>query len=155
MINEIKSVKQLKAEGVVFGILTAEGNVDGERTKKLVELSKPMKVTFHRAFDETKNPFEALEKIIECGCDILLTSGQKEKTIDGVDLIKQINEIADRKIEIMAGGGITDKNILEVAKRTGIKSFHGSARKVISGNENYIADEKMIREIKMQISNLL
>jgi copper homeostasis protein len=148
MEKEIETAKQLKADGVVFGILTADKKVDIERTKKLIELSKPMKVTFHRAFDDTTDPFEALENIIECGADILLTSGQKEKAIDGVELIRQLNIRGNGRIEIMAGSGITDKNILEIARRTEIKSFHGSAKKINSKNKIIYADEEMIGKMK-------
>jgi copper homeostasis protein len=148
MKNELVDVKKLKADGVVFGILTRDKKVDVKRTKELIELSRPMKVTFHRAFDETIEPFEALENIISCGADILLTSGQKEKAIDGVELIYQLNILAKGRIEIMAGSGITDQNILEIAKQTGIKSFHGSAKKLNSSNEIIYADEEMIRKMK-------
>lgn len=155
MKNEIEMVKQLNVDGVVFGIFTADGNVDVKRTKKLVELSKPMKTTFHRAFDVANNPFEALENIIECGCDILLTSGQKEKAMDGVELINRLNKKADGRIEIMAGSGVTDKNILEIALQTEIKLFHSSASINISGNKIYVVDEVMVREMKNKLNNYL
>jgi copper homeostasis protein len=148
MKKEIERAKQLKAEGVVFGILTANKKVDVERTKELVELSRPMKITSHRAFDETTEPFEALENIIECGADILLTSGQREKAIDGAELIHQLNLLSNGRIEIMAGSGITDKNILEIAWKAGIKSFHGSAKKQNSENEIIYADEEIIKKMK-------
>ena len=91
-----------------------------------------------------------MEKIIDCGCDILLTSGQKEKAIEGADLIYQLNQKANGRIEIMAGSGITDKNIREIANKTGISSFHSSAKKVIAGNK-IMADADMISKMKKLI----
>ncbi|MEP7168828.1 MAG: copper homeostasis protein CutC [Bacteroidota bacterium] len=155
MKKEIEMAKQLNAEGVVFGILTSDKKVDVVRTKELVNLSRPMKVTFHRALDETIEPFDALENIIECGADILLTSGQKEKAFDGTQLIHQLNIRANGRIEIMAGSGITDKNILEIAKQTGIKSFHGSAKKINSASKIIYADEEMIGKMKSHLYQLV
>ncbi|MEO5569725.1 MAG: copper homeostasis protein CutC [Bacteroidia bacterium] len=155
MKKEIEMAKQLKADGVVFGILTAEKKVDVERIKELVILSRPMKVTFHRAFDETIDPFEALNSIITCGANILLTSGQKEKAIEGADLIHQLKIQANGKIKIMAGSGITDENILELAAKTGIKSFHGSAKIINGAKEMIYADEGMIGKMKSHLSKLI
>ena len=154
MKREIEIAKKLKADGVVFGILTSENRIDIKRTKELVSLSRPMKVTFHRAFDAATGPFEALKHIIETGADILLTSGQKEKAIDGAELIYRLNNLAKGKIEIMAGSGITDKNILEIAKRTGIKTFHGSAKRKGSDGEIIYADEKIINGMKSNLRKL-
>ncbi len=154
MKKEIEIAKQLNADGVVFGVLTADKKIDVERTKELVELSRPKKVTFHRAFDEATAPFEALENIIECGADILLTSGQKEKAFDGAELIRQLNLRSNGRVEIMVGSGITDKNILEIAEKARIKSFHGSAKKQNSGNEIIYADEEMIKKMKDHLSQL-
>ncbi|HKR04204.1 MAG TPA: copper homeostasis protein CutC [Bacteroidia bacterium] len=154
MKKEIEMSKELKVDGVVFGILTADKKVDIKRAKKLIELSKPLKVTFHRAYDDTVEPLEALENIIECGADILLTSGQKEKAIEGVDLIRLLNIRAHGRIEIMAGSGINDKNVLEIATKTGIQSFHGSAKKINSANEIVYADMEMIRKMKSHLKKL-
>jgi copper homeostasis protein len=155
MKKEIEIAKKIKADGVVFGILTADKKVDVERTKELVELSRPMKITFHRAFDETTEPFEALENIAECGANILLTSGQREKAIDGAELIYQLNILAKGRIEIMAGSGITDKNILEIAKKTGIKTFHGSAKKINAAEKILYADKEIIILMKSNLCKLV
>ncbi|MFI5220163.1 MAG: copper homeostasis protein CutC [Bacteroidia bacterium] len=155
MKTEIKTVKQLNTDGVVFGILTGNGDVDVKRTRELVELSKPMKVTFHRAFDVAKNPFDGLERIIECGCDTLLTSGQKEKAIEGVDLIRQLYNKANRRIEIMAGSGITDKNILEIVLQSRVESFHASAKKIVSENNVYEVDKEIVRAMKNKLNSYL
>jgi copper homeostasis protein len=155
MKKEIAIAKRWNADGIVFGILTEAKKVDVKRTKELVELSRPLKVTFHRAFDEAVNPFEALENIIECGADILLTSGQKEKAFEGAGLIHELNIRANGRIEIMAGSGITDENILEIAMKTGIKSFHGSAKKINAANEIIYADENMIKNMKCNLCKLV
>src|SRR5688572_26920777 len=97
MQHDIETCKQLKIAGVVFGILTPDGRIDSLRCKKLVELARPMKVTCHRAFDMTKDPFEALEDCVSIGFDRILTSGQQQQAIKGVDLIqKLIQKSADR-----------------------------------------------------------
>jgi len=155
MKSEIDVAKRLNVEGVVFGVLTTEKKIDVNRTKELVELAKPLRVTFHRAFDEAINPLESLENIIECGADILLTSGQQEKALDGASLIRQLNIHANGRIEIMAGSGITDENILEIAMKTGIKSFHGSAKKLTATNEIIYADVNMIKNMKSNLCKLV
>ena len=88
MKEDIKVCKELGVDGVVFGILLPDGNVDIERTNILVELAKPMSITFHRAFDVTPDPFKALEDIIDLGIDRILTAGQKNTVPDGKQLIK-------------------------------------------------------------------
>jgi copper homeostasis protein len=87
-----------------------------------------MSVTFHRAFDVCRNPFVALEQIIELGCDRILTSGQMPKAEDGVDLLKQLVEKAGDRIIIMPGCGVNAGNIAKIAQITGAKEFHFSAR---------------------------
>lgn len=154
MKKEIEVTKRLKADGAVCGILTRDNKVDVIRTKELVELARPMKTTFHRAFDEAAEPFEALENIIECGADILLTSGQKEKALDGATLIRELHNRAKGRIEIMAGSGVTDENISEIANKTGIKSFHGSAKKINSKGGIIYADAEMIKSMKSYLQKL-
>jgi len=131
MKSDIEFAKKAGINGIVIGILNPDGSVDKERTKQLVELAKPMSVTFHRAFDITNNPFLALEDIINCGCDRILTSGQKNKAFEGIDLIKELIEKANNKIIIMPGSGINESNIQDVYQKTEAKEFHASLRKSI------------------------
>ncbi|OFX88128.1 MAG: copper homeostasis protein CutC [Bacteroidetes bacterium GWF2_33_16] len=137
MCTDIKIAKELGADGVVFGILMNDGSIDIGRTKYLVNLARPLNVTFHRAFDVCNDPFKALEDIIECGCDRLLTSGQANKAIDGLDLIKDLIDRANKRIIIMPGSGIDESNIEEVYKKTGAKEFHASLRVPVKSNMKF------------------
>lgn len=113
---------------MVFGLLNRDGSVDKDHTARLVELAYPLDVTFHRAFDRCKDPLEALEIIIQCGCTRILTSGQHPKAPDGKELIKELVEQADDRIIIMPGSGINSTNLAEMVAFTGAKEFHTSAR---------------------------
>ena len=126
---DILKAKEAGADGVVFGLLLPGGLVDIERTRELVELARPMSVTFHRAFDMTPEPFKALDDIISTGADRLLTSGQQNLVPDSVDLVKSLIEHAAGRIIIMPGSGINRKNIAEIAGRTGAIEFHLTGRK--------------------------
>jgi len=126
--RDISFCKEIGVDGVVIGFLKPEGNIDVKLTKEIVELSKPMNVTFHRAFDMCKDPERALEEIIEAGADRLLTSGIKNKAIDGVDNLASLVKIADDRIIIMPGSGIRAENILEIIEKTGAKEYHVSER---------------------------
>lgn len=135
--SDVLLCKQLGCDGVVIGLLNADGSVDKQKTKILTELAYPMGVTFHRAFDRTKNMFEALEDIIDCGCERILTSGQKPAAYDGMDNIKALVEKADDRIIIMPGSGINSKNIVEIAQYTGATEFHSSARNFIESKMQF------------------
>ncbi len=124
MKDEIICAKELGVDGVVFGILTSNGSVDIERCKILSDLATPMKLTFHRAFDVSNDPYIALENIIELGFDRLLTSGQEPSVMEGIDLISELVEIAGEDIIIMPGCGITTKNMSKVVEKSGAKEFH-------------------------------
>jgi copper homeostasis protein len=137
MCNDIKIAKELGVDGVVFGCLSPDGSVDVLKTKQLVELSKPMKVTFHRAFDVTADPYKSLDDIIECGCNRILTSGQQNKAILGTELIKKLITKANERIIIMPGSGIDESNIEEIYHKTGAVEFHASLRKVVQSKMEY------------------
>lgn len=128
MQKDILWCKQNGCDGVVIGMLKEDGTVDRKRTAKLVELAYPMSVTFHRAFDRVLDPFQSLEDIIEIGCERILTSGKKPTAIEGSFLLKQLVEQSDERIIIMPGSGVRANNILEIAKQTGAREFHSSAR---------------------------
>ncbi len=137
MKEDIRVCKDLGADGVVFGILLPDGNVDIERCKQLVELARTIDVTFHRAFDVTTDPFKALEDIIDIGIDRILTAGQKNSVPEGLALIKQLVEKAANRIIIMPGSGINEKNIKKIRDSTGAKEFHLTGRKSIPGKMEY------------------
>src|SRR6478609_2614852 len=129
MQKDVLLCKQLGFEAVVIGLLNKVAGIDTERTKRLVEMAYPLEVTFHRAFDRTKDTFQSLEDIIECGCQRILTSGQVPDAYDGKDLIKKLIEQSDDMIIIMPVSGVRSSNINDLASYTGATELHSSARK--------------------------
>ncbi|AEI48011.1 copper homeostasis protein CutC [Runella slithyformis] len=132
MCLDILAAKKCGANGVVFGLLKPDGQVDRERTKELVELAKPMGVTFHRAMDVAADPFEALEEIIASGAERILTSGQQNTAVAGKDLLRRLVEKANGRIEIMAGSGVNADNALLLAE-TGVNALHLTGKAVRKG----------------------
>lgn len=128
MMYDLKLCKDLGCDGVVVGLLKKDGTIDGKRMSKLIEAAYPMEVTFHRAFDRCKDPFEALEQLINMGCQRILTSGQRQVAIDGVELIAKLRKAANERIIIMAGSGVRKENIKELSEKSGIVEFHSSLR---------------------------
>ena len=111
MLRDIKFCKELDCEGVVTGVLHKDGEIDIERTKRLMEAAGSMDFIYHRAFDCTPNPEKAIEELKKLGVKRILSSGQKKTAIEGLPLLKKLNKIADGKISIMAGGGISPESI--------------------------------------------
>ena len=128
MLHDARLCKELNCDGMVIGLLNKDGSIDITRTTKLVESVYPLGVTFHRAFDRCRDPFEALEQLIETGCERILTSGQQPAAPDGVELIAQLNKVADERIIIMPGSGVRKDNIKMLAEKTGCMEFHSSLR---------------------------
>lgn len=128
MMDEVKLCKNLGCDGVVIGLLNKKGEIDLQRTSQLVELAYPLEVTFHRAFDRCKDPFLAMEQLIEIGCQRILTSGQQPTAPQGIDVIAQLIKAADERVIIMPGSGVRKDNIKELAEKTGAKEFHSSLR---------------------------
>ena len=138
MVEDVKLCKQLGCDGVVLGLLNMDGTIDIARTSGLVELAYPMEVTFHRAFDRCLDPFEAMEELIEMGCERILTSGQQPTVNDGVELIAELNEKADGRIIIMPGSGVRKENIKMLAEKTGCTEFHSSLRSKTKSPMQYL-----------------
>ncbi|MEZ4903175.1 MAG: copper homeostasis protein CutC [Spirosomataceae bacterium] len=136
MKADIEAAKKAGANGVVFGVLLPNGKVDEKRTRELVSLAKPMEVTFHRAFDMTENPFEALEAIIRTGAIRILTSGQKNRAIEGYELIKKLVQKAAGRVDIMAGSGVDANNALLLAQ-TGADALHLTGKTIRKGRMEY------------------
>lgn len=130
--EDIEIAKNLGVNGIVCGLLRPDGTVDIKRTAKLVELAGPLSFTFHRAFDFTPDPFEALESIINTGASHLLTSGQQKKAVEGIELIERLVGIAKNRITLIAGSGINPSNIEQLLK-TGVTQFHMSASNATCG----------------------
>jgi copper homeostasis protein len=129
--EDVLICKKLHFEGIVVGFLDEKGNVDTKKLKEIVKLAKPMQVTFHRAFDRTKKPLNALEDIIACGCDRILTSGQYPSVLDGIENVRLLIEKARVRIIIMPGSGLNSNNVQEIAVKTNAVEFHTAARKII------------------------
>ena len=128
MRADISMAKMLGADGVVLGILNADGTVDEAQTRQLVDLANPMPVTFHRAFDMTSDPFDALESIINTGAVRILTSGQQPTAEKGAALLRKLAGLAGNRIEIMAGAGVYEGNT-NLLMQTGVKALHLSGSK--------------------------
>ncbi len=128
MRRDILLCKQLGCDGIVTGLLNRDGNIDITRTAQLAETAYPMGLTFHRAFDRCRDPFEAMEQLIGIGCERILTSGQRPQVTDGVELIAALNEKAGDRILIMPGSGVRRDNIKMLAEKTGCREFHASLR---------------------------
>ena len=124
MKTDVKLCKQLGCDGVVIGMLNADGTVDKKRCSQLIELAYPLGVTFHRAFDRVNDASKALEDIIEIGCERILTSGLKPTAPEGIDIITALIKQADERIIIMPGSGVRSDNIIELAKKSGAIEFH-------------------------------
>lgn len=128
MMNDVILCKQLGCDGIVIGLLNKDGSIDIKRTSALINAAYPLGVTFHRAFDRCKDPFEAMEQLIQIGCERILTSGQQPAAPDGMELIAQLNKAADERIIIMPGSGVRKENIKMLAEKTGCTEFHSSLR---------------------------
>ena len=123
MKRDILKFKKMGCKGIVSGVLNDDNTIDIKKTKELVELSRPLEFTFHRAFDKVNNPLNEIENLIELGIDRVLTSGQKEKAIDGLVLLKQLNSISKNRIKIIPGSGINKSNIVNFVN---FEEIHGS-----------------------------
>lgn len=137
MLHDIKVARQLGADGVVFGCLTPEGDVDMPLMEKLMHAVGNMSVTFHRAFDMCRNPKEALEQIISLGIQRILTSGQEATAEKGIPLLKELVDQANGRILIMPGCGVNAGNIRKIAEGTGTSEFHFSGRSTVESGMVY------------------
>jgi copper homeostasis protein len=124
MKYDIGIAKQLGANGVVFGLLNPDGTIDVERTRTLVELARPLSVTFHRAFDVSRDPYGALDALIALGVNRLLTSGQEPSVLEGLELIIELIQRANHRIIIMPGCGFTTRNIGKIVAQCGAREVH-------------------------------
>ena len=129
MLRDIRHARQLGVNGVVIGALQADGSIDEETVRLLVEEAEGMSITFHRAFDVCTHPEEALEQIISLGCHRLLTSGQAATAKQGIPLLKRLVEQAAGRISIMPGAGVNPQNASRILAETGAKEIHGSLRR--------------------------
>lgn len=127
MKRDIDQCQKISVDGVVFGILNADGTLDKKRCKELIDRARPLKVTCHRAFDMTRDPFEALEDCIEIGFHRILTAGHQTTALKGVDLIARLIEKANGRIAIMPGSGVNENTVEELVRTTKAIEIHFSA----------------------------
>jgi copper homeostasis protein len=137
MRRDILAAKQAGANAVVIGALQPDGTVDVEKTRILMEAARPLKVTFHRAFDLCRNPEEALETLCGLGVDRILTSGQKNSAVAGLECIGRMVQRAAGRTIIMAGGGVNEHNIRAILSQSGVSELHFAARKVVASPMTY------------------
>lgn len=138
MAADIAVCRDLGADGVVFGCLKADGSIDVEKNRYLLECARGMSVTMHRAFDRVADPEQALEAIIDLGFDRILTSGQRPKAIQGAELLAKLNQKASGRIILMAGSGVTEQNIRQLHDETGLHEFHFSGRESRPSGMQYV-----------------
>ena len=131
MVEDIAALRGEGVSGVVIGCLTPDGRIDEARTKRLVEAARPMSVTCHRAFDMTADAGEALEALIRCGVDRVLTSGQRDTALEGLAILKAANEQAAGRIVIMGCGALDADNIRAVRDGAGLAELHFAALKTV------------------------
>ena len=173
MKNDIEVCKELNVDGVVLGILNQDGNIDIKRTRELVELAGDMEVTFHRAFDLSRDPVDCLEQVIDTGAARVLTSGWNQNVDLGLDTLRKLNKQSDSRIIILAGGGVNKGNIQGIIEQVGLKECHFSAKRPMENkrvfinephssfketnspeNECYEVDELKVKELR-QIIDLI
>lgn len=130
MEEDIHMARQAGADGVVFGCLTPEGDLDMPAMRRLMKISEGMSVTFHRAFDYVRSPEQVLEQLIDLGVNRVLTSGQQPTAMQGASLLAELVRQAAGRIVIMPGCGVNEWNIAELAACTGASEFHFSAREL-------------------------
>jgi len=156
MRRQIDEAKAAGASGIALGVLLPDGGVDVKRTRALVEHARPLGTTFHRAFDETPDLSEALEQVVDTGADCILTSGGATEVLEGAARIGQLQEQADSRIHIIAGGGLRLGSLVEVVRRSGSFSLHGSLTQsngAASSEVDAMRLEKDVREAVRLLRN--
>lgn len=158
MLRDIDVAKQLGAQGVVFGALTVDGCVDKALCRRLIDAARPLEITFHRAFDLARDPFQALDDLLDLGLDRVLTSGQADTALQGAQLLQGLIHHASEGLTVIVAGNVRAANIQQL-RWTGASEFHSSARKLASiaqlgsaqlgttylNNQTYEVDEAEVR----------
>ncbi|MFD2147233.1 copper homeostasis protein CutC [Mucilaginibacter antarcticus] len=142
MVADVQYCINAGCDGIVIGMLNANGTVDKERCGKLVQMAKQagLGVTFHRAFDMCADQAQALEDIIELGIERILTSGGKSTALEGSRAIADLVKKADGRIAIMAGSGITEINVADLVLFTGVSEIHGTLQTRVQSRMQYHND---------------
>jgi copper homeostasis protein len=152
MRSEIVLAKSCGMDGLVLGVLRANGTVDVEQTSVLVELARPLPVTFHRAFDETPDLFSALESVISTGATRILTSGGKRSAFEGATAIAELVHATNCRIKIIPGAGINAANLRDVIRVTGAREFHSGLGSSIPYAQSECAFSSAVRQLSSILS---
>lgn len=171
MKRDIEIIKKTGVNGIVVGTLKPNGDIDKENLRELIEVANPLPITFHRAFDMAKDPFESLDILIDLGIERVLTSGKENKALDGMHLIRKLVERSKDRVIIMPGSGINEENIKNIISYTGVREIHLSAKKrvesimeyrnskinmgistIVSEYDNYFTCEESVRAISSMLS---
>jgi copper homeostasis protein len=148
MQREIAAAKKFRMDGIVLGLLGANGHIDVRRSAQLVELARPLPVTYHRAFDECGDLRESLEDVIKTGAARLLTSGGKRTASEALPLLRDLVRIAGHRLIVMPGSGLHAGNILEAVQETGAREFHAGLSSVVPDPLNNLgAFEREVRKL--------
>jgi copper homeostasis protein len=137
MLADVAALRAMGVAGVVFGCLRADGSIDEQRMKALTTAARPLAVTCHRAFDMTRDPTTAIEALVRAGVDRVLTSGQRDTAMEGIDILKRAKAAARGRIKIMACGALDANNIAEVYRQSGADELHFAAPKVVQSGMSF------------------
>ena len=148
MEQDVLTAKRLGANAVVFGILTNDGDVDVSRTRHLVQTARPLKTTFHRAFDMSRDLSKSLADVIEAGADRVLTSGGEQSVEDGIPRIAKLVQAAGQRVAVMVGSGITESNVHRIIRETGVREIHASLRASVPSPMRYRNDKISMGSVK-------
>ena len=146
MKRDIAAAQRLGANGVVLGVLNPEGTVDEPRNRLLVDAARPLSVTFHRAFDVTRDPAESLDALLRIGIDRVLTSGRARTALEGIPTIASLRRQGANRIAVMAGGGIDEGNVLRIVTETAVEEIHLTAAVPSEGRIRYRNDNVSFRK---------
>ena len=153
MRNSITDAKESRMDGIIVGVLTKDHRVNVERTRELVELARPLPVTYHRAFDEAADLRQALEDVIQSGAKKILTSGGAQSALEGAAMLAELIETAGERIVIVPGAGISATNIEQVAQQTGAREFHSGLSSALPyGSSEYKRFEEEVRKLAVQLA---
>ncbi|SDG66882.1 copper homeostasis protein [Vibrio xiamenensis] len=130
MASDIQAAATANLQGVVLGLLTADGEIDVVRAKPLIDLAHQLGlgVTFHRAIDQSRDALKSLEQVIELGCERVLTSGLAADVVSGIETLKQMQSLAAGRITIMAGAGLNAQNVAQIVTQCAIREVHLSGK---------------------------
>ena len=142
ILEDIQSVKDLGFKGVVVGALTKEGRIDLEKNQKMLQVARPMSITFHKAIDRTKDITEAVKDLVSLGYDRVLSSGGKKTALEGVETLKEMEKITEGRLKILVGGGVRSSNFFELITKlgTGDFEFHSAALCANKGKMEYFSE---------------